>query len=166
SSWLRATLKVLVSACQVAPPSSLTETRYLRGAAPLLMSVGLARWPVMITSPPKGLSTAVKPATAAGPLGKPVMPLMSLTLMPPTVSMNGVWRGWTEPGLMWINVSSRFPQTGMKLGLLHGGGTCHERIARILMILGPCSHGWVNFLRLAGRKTAYSSPPFGMLLMS
>ena len=90
SNWSRLSVKVFVTGCQVAPPLSLTSIRYLRRAAPLEMSGVLPMCPVMITSPPKGLSWAVKPASNAGPLARP-RPFTSPTSMLPTVSMFGKW---------------------------------------------------------------------------
>src|SRR5262249_49854457 len=98
SSWLRPTENVLVKACHVAPPSLLTETLYLRGVAPLLMSVGLAICPLISTRPPNGLSTGVKPA--APPLARPVIALLCGPCTRPTVSMNGAWPVRLVPGLM------------------------------------------------------------------
>src|SRR5215213_4654694 len=65
-----------------------------------------------------------------------------------------------------MSVSSRLPHTGTKFGFEHGTGICHERIARILTTVAPARHGRRHFVKSTGRKTAYSRPSRGILLMS
>jgi len=121
--------------------------------------VPLTIFPARLIFPPKGLFFATKPVKLPTPVAKPLL-LISGTEISPTALSKGTCTpgGIAGPGLMWIKVSWRLPQIGMKLGLLQGGGTCHDRIARILTTFAPSCKAVDNCSDLQGERRSTLAP--------
>src|SRR5215831_17414888 len=141
-------------------PCGLRIIRYFNPAD------GFEMWPAMVIRPPNGASSNCAPVCRATAFcARPLLSICASGIFP-TALRKGTVPSVFVPGGMRISVSSRLPHTGTKFGLLHGGATCQERIARIGTSLGPDVHGCRKPSKLTGRKTAYSRPSFGVLLMS